>query len=308
MVKNAGMSKLIADIRTFIEEMLDKGYKRFIIFPFGDVGLQVKQFLNFAYGIQEEYILDNHLYQYNKEIKPLAYVEKIKNKEDYAIFLSSTNPKIYKELKENLLSYFKSEQIAELNAMKEKMEKENEFHTDIGRYSYGPICQNHSLIERIGSFCSFAYGVEAVVNHEKRFITTHPIIYQGQNLEGVETDFKAYRDMPYYFEGIQPHKEVLKAKRSRIGNDVWLGHNVIITNGADIGNGVIAGAGAVITKDVPDYAVVVGVPAKIIKYRYTPDEIVALNKIAWWDWSDEEIRERFDDFYLPIGEFIKKYL
>lgn len=306
MVKNAGMVKLIADIRTFIEEMLDKGYKRFIIFPFGDVGLQVKQFLNFAYGIQEEYILDNHLYQYNKEIKPLAYVEKIENKEDYAIFLSSTNSKIYKELKENLLSYFTSEQIAELNSMKEKME--NEFHTEIGRYSYGPICQNHELIERIGSFCSFAYGVEAVVNHEKRFITTHPIIYKGQNVEGVETDFKAYRDMPYYFEGIQPHKEVLKSKRSRIGNDVWLGHNVIITNGADIGNGVIAGAGAVITKDVPDYAVVVGVPAKIIKYRYTPDEIVALNKIAWWDWSDEEIRERFDDFYLPIGEFIKKYL
>lgn len=83
---------------------------------------------------------------------------------------------------------------------------------------------------------------------------------------------------------------------------------MLITNSANIGNGVIAGAGAVITKDVPDYAVVVGVPARIIRFRYTLEEIDALNKIAWWGWSDEEIRERFDDFYLPIEDFIKKYL
>ena len=97
-------------------------------------------------------------------------------------------------------------------------------------------------------------------------------------------------------------------KRSVIGNDVWLGRNVLVTNAANIGNGVIAAAGAVITKDVPDYAVVAGVPARIIKYRYTDEQIEALNKIAWWDWTDEEIRERFDDFYLPIEKFIEKYL
>lgn len=81
--------------------------------------------------------------------------------------------------------------------------------------------------------------------------------------------------------------------------------NVTITNYSNSGNGVIAAAGAVITKDVPDYAIVAGVPARIIRYRYTPEQIKALNKIAWWDWSDDEIRERFDDFYLPIEEFIK---
>lgn len=83
---------------------------------------------------------------------------------------------------------------------------------------------------------------------------------------------------------------------------------MIVTNGSSIGNGVIAGAGAVITKDIPDYAVVAGVPARVIRYRYNPEQIKALNKIAWWDWSDDEIRERFDDFYLPIDDFIKKYL
>ncbi len=79
-------------------------------------------------------------------------------------------------------------------------------------------------------------------------------------------------------------------------------------NGANIGNGVIAGVGAVITRNVPDYAIVVGVPARIIRYRYLPEQIEALNKIAWWDWQDEVIRERYDDFYLPVEEFIKKYL
>jgi len=96
--------------------------------------------------------------------------------------------------------------------------------------------------------------------------------------------------------------------RSRIGNDVWLGRNVIVTNYANIGNDAVAGAGTVITQDVPDYAIVVGAPARIIRYRYSPEEIQSLNKIAWWDWPDDDIRERYDDLYLPVKEFIRKYL
>lgn len=88
---------------------------------------------------------------------------------------------------------------------------------------------------------------------------------------------------------------------------MWLGKNVIITNGANIGNGVIAGAGAVITKDIPDYAVVVGAPARIIRYRYTKEQIESLNRIQWWNWSDDKIRERYDDFYLSVDLFIDKY-
>lgn len=79
-----------------------------------------------------------------------------------------------------------------------------------------------------------------------------------------------------------------------------------MTNSANIGNGVIAAAGSVITKDVPDYAIVAGVPARIIRYRYQSEQIDALNAIAWWNWTDDQIRERFDDFYLPIEEFIPK--
>lgn len=304
MEKNEGMTRLVAEIREFIEEKLKIGYRKFIIFPYGDVGITVKHFLNSAYGIQETYILDNHLCQYNKNIQSLAHMENIE-RDDYAVLLSSNNPFIYKELKESLLAYFMPEQIAELASMK-KQNNFPQFHTKIGRYSFGPICCNHSLIESIGSFCSFASGTEVVVNHEMRYITTSPIIYAGADGRGYSYD--DCKDDAWYVPGVCPIKEKVKnIKRIRIGNDVWLGQNVIVTNYANIGNGVIAGAGAVITKDVPDYAVVAGVPARIIKYRYSPEQIKQLNRIEWWNWTDEEIRERFDDFYLPVDKFIKKY-
>lgn len=111
----------------------------------------------------------------------------------------------------------------------------------------------------------------------------------------------------WYFDGVEPKGEGHKNRRVIIENDVWLGKNVIIANGAHIGNGVIAGAGAVITKDVPDYAVVGGVPAKIIRYRYTNEQIDALNKIRWWDWPDKKIRKYFYDFYEDVDVFITKH-
>lgn len=97
-------------------------------------------------------------------------------------------------------------------------------------------------------------------------------------------------------------------ERSIIGNDVWLGRNVILTNGANIGDGVIAAAGSVIIQDVPDYAIVGGVPARIIRFRYTKEQIAALKRIAWWDWDDEKIRSCHEDFYDDIESFIRKHL
>lgn len=122
-----------------------------------------------------------------------------------------------------------------------------------------------------------------------------------------DTKDSDYSDRDWYFENVNPHGSFYKTRRIKIGNDVWLGRNVLITNGSDIGNGVIAGAGAIITKDVPDYAIVMGVPARVTRYRYSLEQIKELNKIAWWDWTDEEIRERFEDFYLPIDKFLGKY-
>lgn len=304
------MPKLTQQIRECIESRYGE-YKKFIIFPFGDVGVQVKDILNHVYGLTEAYILDNHLCRYNPRIKALSFLEGLDSRE-YCLLLSSTNTDIYEELKKEVLRYFPVESIAELSAMRAVKEKEERYVTKIGKYSYGPICCNHRYIESIGAFCSFAPGVDVVFNHEMNHLTTHPIIYMGASMPEFQNpqDYKGAGKTPeWYFEGVYPRRENLAiTRRSRIGNDVWLGRNVIVTNYANIGNGVIAGAGTVITQDIPDYAIVVGAPARIIRYRYSSEEIESLNKIAWWDWSDGDIRERYDDLYLPVGEFIRKYL
>lgn len=294
------MATLICQIKECIEQKLDVGFKKFIIFPFGDVGMQVKEVLRNAYGIDAEYVLDNKLCKYNSDIKALGFLDNV-SCDKFCVILASTNPDIYGELKKELQKYFTDENIAELSSMAE-FEKNKERGTKIGKYSFGPLCTNNPYIESIGAFSSFAHGADVVGNHITQFLTTHVIISNF-------TDNEKNKGEKWYFEGIQPHRDQIEPpKRIKIGNDVWLGRNVIITNYANIGNGVIAGAGSIITKDVPDYAVVVGAPARIIRFRYSPGEIESLNKIAWWDWTDDEIRERYDDFYLPIDEFIKKYL
>jgi carbonic anhydrase/acetyltransferase-like protein (isoleucine patch superfamily) len=77
--------------------------------------------------------------------------------------------------------------------------------------------------------------------------------------------------------------------------------------GVTVGNGSVIGSGAIVTKDVPEYSIVVGSPAKVMRRRCSEDDAAAFNRIAWWDWDRETIRERFDDFLLPIGAFINKY-
>ena len=93
----------------------------------------------------------------------------------------------------------------------------------------------------------------------------------------------------------------------KIGSDVWVGERTIILSRVEIGNGAIIAAGSVVTKSIPAYAIVGGVPARIIRYRYMPEQIEALNRIAWWDWPDEKIREYYNDFYLSAEEFIAKH-
>lgn len=317
-------SVALNDIKECIENQLDKGKKNFIIFPYGEIGMRLKACLNTAYGIQEKLIIDNNLYLYNEKIKSIEVLKNI-DCHKYTIFLALNNLEIYKELKNSLLVYFDEENIAELKCIQRLMTKEkvNEREkikikceteykntkTLVGKYSYGPLTEYpHYLIESIGAFCSFAAGTDVVRNHATDYITTHPMIYEaGENDTVRIAEYDNYEMEKWYFPGVKPHGVVRKCKRTKIGNDVWLGKNVTIVNGADIGNGVIAGAGTIITKDIPDYAIVVGVPAQIIGYRYEKNQIEALNRIKWWNWSDDEIRERYDDFYLPIEEFIRKY-
>lgn len=292
-------------IRNMIEKCIESGLK-IIIYPFGNIGMQVKNMLNTAYGIQEEYIVDDKLCKYNPNIRGTKLFDSI-NTSEYGVLLSVINSSIYHELSEKINGYFLSENIFSLGL---RWWEKEVCHTRIGKYSSGPICCNHQFIESIGAFCSFAEGVCVHGNHAMEYITTHPMLYKGSpnNLLESHLPYDEYSEAAWYIKGVNPIGEIKNAKRIKIGNDVWLGRNVIIVNYSNIGNGVIAGAGSVITHDIPDYAVVAGVPARIIRYRYSQEQIEALNRIKWWEWSDDEIRERFNDLYLPVDTFIQKYL
>lgn len=301
------MKTIVQQIKETIEQSLEiEG--DYIIYPFGDVGIQIKNILKDAYDIVPAYIIDEHLCLFNKKIYNVNFLSTI-DCSKYKIVLASTNKDIYEELWLVLKRYFSEDRIFEIECMKNIHTKEIKapYHTIIEKYSYGSICKDHEYIAKIGAFCSFAEGVDAVPNHEMKYITTHPMLYHGQQYEGYSYKYENFKNCKWYFEGVHPKDCVTKRHRSIIGNDVWLGRNVTITNGVNIGNGVIAGAGAIITKDIPDYAVVVGSPARIIRYRYSNEQIKALNRIQWWNWTDDKIRANYDDFYLPIDQFIAKH-
>lgn len=308
------MKTLITQLTEIIERTFDVGGQDFsrkiIVFPCGDVGIQCINIMEKVYDLRPAYVLDNHKCKYNPKIKPVAFLDNIECS-DYVLILTSTNSDIYDDLKEKALEFFSSENILELEEMNNAVSQYPQCKTKIGKYSYGPICCNHPLIKEIGAFCSFAEGCSVVDNHATNLLSTSKFLYYSNDYLPIYPRYeKSVQERPKEFlPGVCPKAKAEKEKcKITIGNDVWLGKNVIITNYSDIGNGVIAGAGAVITKDIPDYAVVAGVPARIIRYRYSKEQIEALNKIAWWDWTDDEIRERYDDFYLNIEDFIRKYL
>ncbi|MEG6532049.1 CatB-related O-acetyltransferase [Caldibacillus thermoamylovorans] len=146
---------------------------------------------------------------------------------------------------------------------------------EIGLYSYGG-CFNINNIPRgtvIGRYCSFARDVFIFnADHPKSFVTTHPFIY-NVNLNVVK-------------------EEPIKRTQLSIGHDVWIGQNVIITSKVNsIGTGAIIGAGSVVTHNVPPYAIVAGVPAKVISYRFEKNVIENLLNSNWWENDVSYIRE-----------------
>ncbi len=163
----------------------------------------------------------------------------------------------------------------------------------IGRYTYGlrrdsvpvyePAC--HSL--QIGSYCSIAAGVRFVFGiHQLEAPTTFPM------REFVKKEWNPT---------IWPKEKII------IGHDVWIATNAMILPNVTIGHGAVICAGAVVTKDVPPYAVVAGIPARPIKYRLTPEQIHLMLEIAWWDWPENQILENLDLFYGDVDAFIRMH-
>ena len=151
----------------------------------------------------------------------------------------------------------------------------NNNHIQIGDYTYGvPTVYNfyNQYYLTIGKFCSIGPNVLIMIdgNHRTDFITTYPL--------------------DYYVEGISRYPS-LKGD-VKIGNDVWIGHSAIILPGITIGDGAVIGAGSVVTKNVGDYEIVGGNPARHIRYRFTGEQIRALKEIQWWNWSIDKVKEK----------------
>lgn len=174
----------------------------------------------------------------------------------------------------------------------------------VGRYTYGyeELLEAYPIAESIGRFCSINGTARIWNNHPIGYITTHPILDNPLAYAWEEADTRKELCIRYgSHKGNHPYEESELRNNSPIviGNDVWIGANVCILPGVKIGDGAILAAGAVITKDIPDYAVAGGVPAKVIKYRFSRDEIKVLKKVQWWNWSIEKIEEHIEEFYQP---------
>ena len=141
----------------------------------------------------------------------------------------------------------------------------------------------------IGKFCSIGSDVRIGLGmHPTDFISTFPAFFSTRKQCQI-----TFADRDYYEEN----------GRNEIGNDVWIGANAIILGNIKIGDGVIVGAGAVVTKDVDPYSVIGGVPAKLIKKRFPDEEINQLLKLRWWDSDIEWIKKNAALFNNPQDFF-----
>lgn len=143
---------------------------------------------------------------------------------------------------------------------------------------------------KIGRYTVMATGLSIVVGTHptKIFATVHPAFYSLLEQYGF-TYVKKQKFDEIPLADAEGHNVV-------IGNDVWVGANVSIIGGTTIGDGAIIAAGAVVTKDVPPYAIVGGVPAQIIRYRYSGEQIENLLKLKWWNKDEEWIRKHAEYF------------
>lgn len=156
---------------------------------------------------------------------------------------------------------------------------------------------------KIGRYTSIADHVYFCLGSHptKRFVSTHPIFYS--NTKQIFGDTFIQDDVNLFTD---EYKKCLSDPNWQIviGNDVWIGSHAIIMPGVEIGDGAIIAAGAVVTRNVPSYAVVGGVPATIIKYRFTTEQIANLKDRSWWNLSTNDIKMNHEKFQ-NIEEFVK---
>lgn len=160
----------------------------------------------------------------------------------------------------------------------------------LGDYSY--IAKNSSASHCvIGKFCSigpnFCCGSGL---HPTNGISTAPMFYSTAKQNGMT---------------LCKENKVVESKQTMIGNDVFIGANVTLLDGVKIGDGAVVGAGAVVVDDIPPYAIAVGVPAKVVKYRFDEATIKALLEKQWWDGTVKDL-ERVERNFWDVSAFLNE--
>lgn len=166
---------------------------------------------------------------------------------------------------------------------------------EIGDYSY--IMQDGAVwCATIGKFVNIAASVRInATNHPTWRATLHHFTYRAAN----------YWD---HAENEEEFFEWRRGHRVTIGHDVWIGHGATILPGVTVGNGAVIGAGAVVSKDVAPFTIVGGVPAKLIRERFTKEIGERMDELAWWDWDHRELRAALDDFRsLTAEDFLSRH-
>jgi len=163
--------------------------------------------------------------------------------------------------------------------------------SSLGDYSYvEPYCRISGTT--IGKFCSIApYCVVGPLGHPFDRVSTHPAFY--------------LRVQQYAYEFVEQSNDPSADMTTTIGNDVWLGASVFVKRGVTIGDGAIVGAGAVVTKDVPPYTIVAGVPAKVIRERFDTKISARLQASRWWD-RDEAWLAQHAGLFPDVQKFLEQ--
>lgn len=161
------------------------------------------------------------------------------------------------------------------------------FHSTLFDYSYlGP--HSRLIHAEVGKFCSIAGGVViGMGTHTLDKLSASPIFTESKNGTGQQWINETI---------VEPFSKV------KIGNDVWIGVKAMIMGGVTIGDGAVVGAGAIVTKDIPPFAIVGGCPAKIIRYRFPDDVIEKLEATRWWTLEDKILKDNIALFQEPVDD------